>query len=99
MTFEGGDGGFKGGKNCVYVCRLHALRTRRLCVFPRAWKSSLFGHGNCHKKKEKMMNMVLDEEVGWWLLHLKKDVGDVHFMEVTNLPICMYINNVNVVVF
>lgn len=44
-----------------------------------------------------MMNMALDEEVGWWLLHLKKDIGDVYFMEVTNLRICMYINKVYVV--
>ncbi len=31
------------------------------------------------------------------MLHLKKDVGHVYFMEVTNLKVRMYINNVNVV--
>ncbi len=45
-TFEGGDGEFKGGKYCVNVGRLHALRSRILCVFSRAWKSSFLGHGN-----------------------------------------------------
>lgn len=38
-----------------------------------------------------MMNMILDEEVGWWLLHPKNNVGDVHFMKVTNPKIFMQI--------
>jgi hypothetical protein len=35
--------------------------------------------------------MILDEEVGWWLLHPKNNVGDVHFMKVTNPKIFMQI--------